>query len=163
VAPHRISWEATKKGSEGLGEHERELLGKAVHTSLETDAIKVMQVATADIDADGTSEIFISVVGSDFDPVSGKGQAGLFFLRHGAGGAADVVKPVRTSSVGVYRVEGTVDLDGDGTRELWISERRFHPNGSKTDSMVIERPTAQGFESVGDVETCWPRPKGAMP
>ncbi len=156
--PHRISWEATKKGTEGLSDHEKARFGGVASKALGADSLKVLQVASADLDGDGTSELFVSATSSGFDPTAGQGSSGLFAFRK----ADDAFKTIRTSKMGPHRVEGTVDLNGDGTRELWFSERRFHPGGSKTDAMILVRPTGGGgsFEIVADVETCWPKPKG---
>jgi len=154
-APHRIKWDATKKGSDGLSEHEKVIFGSAASKALDTSNIKVIQVASADLDADGASEVVVSATSGGFDPTAKTGTAGLFALDR----KADTFMTVRTSPNGPYRLEGTIDVNGDGMRELLLSERRFQPSGARTDTFMVLRFVDGKFENVAEVESCWPKPK----
>lgn len=147
----RIDWEATKGGTKPFPDKDRAQLGKA----LSSETVLVVQAASADLDADGASELLYSVNGGGFDPANRKGLAGLF-LSHPK---ADDVVAIRSSDHAVFRVEATFDVDDDGLNEVWISERTFHPNGHRTDSMVLAWHSPGGLTPLPPQESCWPPAK----
>ncbi len=152
----RLAWESTKKGADVLGEADRARLGAAM-TKLAPSwnrggLVSVVQTASADLDADGASEIFFSATGGGFDPAARTGASALF-VGAASGGP---LTAVRTSDHAVFRVEGVVDVDDDGLSEAWISARTFHASGMRTDAMLVARPTAEGLATTPPVESCWP-------
>lgn len=150
----RISWEATKKGAESLPAADRTRLARAMAKVVPSESVHLIQAATADLDGDGASDFLFSATGGGFDPAGRKGAAALFY------GAADgELTPVRTSDHAVFRVEGVVDVDDDGVLEVWSSERTFHVNGMRTDSMTLARRSPQGLTAMDTRETCWPPAK----
>jgi hypothetical protein len=147
----RMHWDATKGAGDPFPEEDRKRLGKALVAS----DIKVVQTSSADLDGDGTSEILYSVTALGFDPTARKGISGLYLSDRRA---ADAV-PIRSSDHAVFRVEATVDVDDDGLKEVWISERTFHPNGLRTDTMVLAHYTPGGLTPLPPQESCWPPAK----
>jgi hypothetical protein len=78
------------------------------------------QKASVDIDGDGTDELFISaILANPADPDTYL-FSGLFMA---PGGDLDKLVLIDRSrkSADVIRLRGVVDLDGDGTRELWTT------------------------------------------
>lgn len=146
----RVSWDATK-GVANLPENDRARLGKALLSS----DLRIVQTASADLDGDGTSEVLYSVNALGFDPANRKGVSGLYLADHRN---ADIV-PIRSSDHAVFRVEAAVDLDDDGLKEVWISERTFHPNGLRTDTMVMAFHAPGGLTPLPPQESCWPPAK----
>ena len=146
----RVSWDATK-GVNNIPENDRTRLGKAVVAS----EVHVVQMASSDLDGDGTSEVLYSVNALGFDPTNRKGISGLYLADHHS---ADIV-PIRSSDHAVFRIEAAVDVDDDGRKELWISERTFHPNGMRTDSMVMVWHAPGGLTPLAPQESCWPPTK----
>jgi hypothetical protein len=146
----RVSWDASK-GVTNLPEPDRVKLTKA----LPSPEIHVVQMASSDIDGDGTSEVLYSVTGQGFDPAARKGVAGLYLSDH----RSEDFITVRSSDHAVFRVEAMTDIDDDGLREVWISERTFHPNGMRTDTMVMAWPAPGGLTPLPPQESCWPPTK----
>jgi len=114
-----------------------------------------VQAASADLDNDGTSEMLYSISGAGFDPASRKGKSALL-VSHSL---ADEMVAIRSSDHAVFRVEGIVDVDDDGVGEVWLSERTFHPNGMRTDTMTLAWHAAGGLTPLTPMESCWPPTK----
>lgn len=146
----RVSWEETK-GATTFPERDRARLGKA----LLSNDISVVQMAQTDLDGDGNKEILSSVNALGFDPAARKGVSGLYLST----ARSEELVPIRSSDHAVFRVEATTDLDDDGIREIWISERTFHPNGLRTDNMALAWPAAGGMTPLTPQESCWPPAK----
>jgi hypothetical protein len=151
----RIDWSSTKGGAAGFPEKDRPRLARALTQIGSSDPVQIVQAASADLDADGTSETLYSINGVGFDPATRKGKAALL-LSHGM---ADEMFPIRSSDHAVFRVEGIVDVDDDGIGEVWFSERTFHPNGQRTDTMVLAWHAPGGLTPLTPMESCWPPSK----
>ncbi len=152
---HRIDWGATKGGAAGFPEKDRDRLARALAKIGSSDPVQIVQAASADLDADGTSEMLYSINGVGFDPATRKGKSALL-VSHAM---ADDIVAIRASDNAVFRVEGVVDVDDDGLNEVWFSERTFHANGSRTDTMVLARHTPEGLSALPPQESCWPPAK----
>jgi hypothetical protein len=151
--PRRLLWEGTKKGSADLADGDLEQLAAAWRALASGDELRVVQGASADLDDDGTSELYFSVHGAGFDPAARTGTSALLFAaRPGA-----PLVPVRTSNHAVYRVDGVVDLDGDGRSELWLTERTFHETGLRTDAFALARRDGGALTPLEAIESCSPR------
>jgi hypothetical protein len=146
----RVSWDATK-GVANIPESDRARLGKTLVAS----EVHVVQMASADLDGDGTSEILYSVNALGFDPANRKGISGLYLADH----RNPEIVPIRSSDHAVFRVEAAVDIDDDGLKEVWLSERTFHPNGLRTDTMVLAFHAPGGLTPLTPQESCWPPAK----
>lgn len=98
--------------------------------------IQSKQKATVDIDGDGKDELFVSAVMlNPSDPESYLVSA----LLMAPGGDLEQVKVVDTAKRGsgdVIRLRGVVDLDGDGTRELWTGITFDGGNGDRIVQVV---------------------------
>lgn len=151
----RIDWSATKGGAAGFPEKDRARLSRALTEIGSSDPVQIVQAASADLDADGTSEMLYSINGVGFDPASRKGKSALL-VSHAM---ADNMLAIRSSDHAVFRVEGIVDVDDDGISEVWLSERTFHPNGTRTDTQTLAWHSPGGLAPLTPVESCWPPPK----
>jgi hypothetical protein len=155
----RIDWNATTGGAAELPENDKPRVAAAMAKlgpPAQQSGVHVVQITSADLDGDGTSEILYSVTGNGFDPVSKKGTSALLLADH----RFPELVVVRSSDHAVFRVEGVVDVDDDGLKELWLSERTFHPNGMRSDSMTLAWPSPGGLSPLSPVESCWPPGKG---
>lgn len=152
----RVDWNATKGGAAEFPEKDRPRVTAAMEKLGALGGVHVVQIASADLDGDGTSELLYSVTGNGFDPASKKGQSALLLSDH----RSPEMVVVRSSDHAVFRIEGIVDVDDDGLKELWLSERTFHPNGTRSDSMTLAWPAPGGLSPLTPVESCWPPGKG---
>lgn len=144
----RTAWDATKGAGVPFPEEDKKRLGAALGAS----EVFVVQTTSSDLDGDGTSEILYSATAKGFDPATRKGVSGLYLSDRRVPDAI----AIRSSDHAVFRVEATTDLDDDGLKELWISERTFHPNGQRTDSMVLAYQAPGGLTPLPPQESCWP-------
>lgn len=151
----RVDWGATKGGAAGFPENDRNRLSRALAAIGSSDPVQIVQAASADLDNDGASEMLYSINGVGFDPATRKGKSALL-VSHAM---ADNIFAIRSSDNAVYRVEAVVDVDDDGIGEVWFSERTFHPNGTRTDTMSLARHAPEGLTALPAVESCWPPPK----
>ncbi|MBI2392368.1 MAG: hypothetical protein HYV09_22470 [Deltaproteobacteria bacterium] len=152
----RVDWSASKGGSGELPEKDRARVVAAMEKLGGASDLKVVQITSSDLDGDGTSELLYSVTGNGFDPTTRKGTSALLLSDH----RLPDLTAVRTSDHAVFRVEGVVDVDDDGLKEVWLSERTFHPNGMRSDSMTLAWPAPGGLTPLPPVESCWPPGKG---
>jgi len=152
----RVDWNTTKGGAAEFPEKDKPRVAAAMGKLGSEGGVHVVQITSADLDGDGTSEILYSVTGNGFDPATKKGTSALLLSDHRF---PDMVV-VRSSDHAVFRMEGIVDVDDDGLKELWISERTFHPNGMRSDSMTLAWPSPGGLAPLSPVESCWPPGKG---
>jgi len=151
----RIDWNATKGGAAGFPEKDRGRLARALAQIGSSDPVQIVQAASADLDADGTSEVLYSINGAGFDPAARNGKSALL-MSHSM---ADDILTIRSSDHAVFRVEGIVDIDDDGISEVWFSERTFHGNGMRTDTMVLAWHSPGGLSPLTPMESCWPPTK----
>lgn len=152
----RVDWGATKGGAAEFPEKDKPRVTAAMEKLGSAGSVHVVQITSADLDGDGTSEILYSVTGNGFDPATKKGTSALLLSDH----RFPEMVVVRSSDHAVFRMEGIVDVDDDGLKELWISERTFHPNGMRSDSMTLAWPSPGGLSPLPPVESCWPPGKG---
>jgi hypothetical protein len=148
----RVDWGATKGGASGFPEKDRDRLARALKEIGSSDPVQILQAASADLDSDGASEVLYSISGAGFDPATKKGKSALL-LSHAL---ADEMVTIRSSDHAVFRVEAIADVDDDGIGEVWFSERTFHPNGMRTDSMVLAWHAPGGLTPLTPQESCWP-------
>jgi len=151
----RIDWGATKGGAAGFPDKDRDRLARALAQIGSTDPVQILQAASADLDNDGASELLYSISGAGFDPATRKGKSALL-LSHPL---ADEMLTIRSSDHAVFRVEAIVDVDDDGISEVWFSERTFHPNGMRTDTMSLAWHSPGGLAPLTPMESCWPPTK----
>lgn len=152
----RIAWHATKGGAAEFPEKDRPRVTAAMEKLGAAGGVHVVQIASSDLDHDGVSEILYSVTGNGFDPASKKGVSALLLSDH----RLPELAVIRSSDHAVFRIEGIVDLDDDGLEEVWLSERTFHPNGTRSDSMTLVWPSPGGLTPLTPIESCWPPGKG---
>ena len=94
------------------------LVGKLKGSALKGD-FRPVQRAEADIDGDGTKELFISVLFADPKDDSNNLYSGLFMARGGDLGTLALVDASKRGSDSLT-LRGVTDLDGDGKSELWV-------------------------------------------
>lgn len=159
---HRVSWDATKKGAADLAPERRDAVAKAMTKLGPAQGVSLVQAASADLDDDGTSELLISATTTSYRPDKGSGGFAALFVQRGAEMAL-----VRKSEQGMFRVEGTLDLDDDGLFEVLFSERAAHsvPGGGvqRSDSFALTRFEGGALVASRAVESCWPPQHVAAP
>ncbi len=102
-----------------LSDDERAKVEAAIaKTSPAKGEFRSRQKAMADIDGDGKDEIFVSaVIAHPTDPDRNLFSA--LYMAPGGNWDALILLDRAKKEIDVVRLRGTVDLDGDGKRELW--------------------------------------------
>jgi hypothetical protein len=107
----------------------RDVLMAAVKTSnprVKNGRLRVTQRATHDLDGDGAAEEFVSVVVTREDNADKGLFSGLFRLSSTPGGAPSLIE--QGKGLDVIRIRGSLDLDGDTNRELWLRWWKRRPD-----------------------------------
>ncbi len=107
------------------------------------------QKASVDIDGDGKDELFISAIlthPSDPDQFL---FSGLFMAPGGDLGALVLIDRAKKGKVDVIRLRGVVDLDGDGTMELWTGLTFDGGSGDRIVQIVDGKPNILGKWTCG--------------
>lgn len=111
------TWDETKVR---LSTAEAEALLAAAKQSAGVDGeIKAHQVASGDLDGNGTADKFFSVFVPDPKNSERYVWSGLFVAADGKLDALTLLESAK-SKADVYEIRGFMDLDGNGTRELWL-------------------------------------------
>lgn len=115
---------------------------KASNPRVKSGRLRVTQRATHDLDGDGVAEEFVSVVVTREDNADKGLFSGLFRLSSTPGGAPTLIE--QGKGLDVIRIRGSLDLDGDKTRELWLG---LAYDGGNADRIYIGRDG--GYDAVG--------------
>jgi hypothetical protein len=124
----------------------RGLLFAAVQTSnprIKTGRLHVTQRAKHDINGDGSPEEFISVIVTREDNADKGLFSGLFQLASEAGGAPKLIE--KGKGLDVIRLRGSLDLDGDKVRELWLG---LAYAGGNADRVYVRNDRGE-YDAVG--------------
>lgn len=152
---HRVSWDATKKGAQDLKPEHRDAVARAMAKLGPVQGVSLVQAASADLDDDGASELLVSATTTSYQPDKNTGGFAALFAQRGAEMAL-----IRRSEQGVFRVEGTLDLDDDGLVEVLFSERASHPAPGgglqRSDAFSLGRLDGAALATTRAVESCWP-------
>ncbi len=101
-----------------LPDDERTIVDAAIEDRTQGKTYKVHQRASADVDGDGQAERFWSV----YVPGEGENEAHVFsalLMAPASAGPAKILLETK-SKPDAYELRGTVDLEGDKKRELWL-------------------------------------------
>ncbi|MGB1698801.1 MAG: hypothetical protein ACPHRO_02525 [Nannocystaceae bacterium] len=105
--------------------------------------VRVSQRATHDIDGDGTPEEFLSVLVTRESNADKGLFSGLFQLAAEPKGAPILIE--KGKGLDVIRLRGSLDLDGDGVRELWLG---LAYDGGNADRLYV-RNKGGGYDPIG--------------
>ena len=124
----------------------RELLFAAVQASnprIKNGRLRVTQRAKHDINGDGSPEEFVSVVVTREDNADKGLFSGLFQLSSEPGGSPTLIETGK--GLDVVRLRGSLDLDGDKTRELWLG---LAYDGGNADRIYVRSGSGE-YDAVG--------------
>lgn len=151
----RVAWDATKKGAADLKPEHRDAVARAMGKLGPVQGVSLVQAASADLDDDGASELLISATTTSYQPDKNTGGFAALFAQRGADMAL-----IRRSEQGMFRVEGTLDLDDDGLVEVLFSERAAHPapggGVQRSDAFALAHFEGGAVVASRSVESCWP-------
>jgi hypothetical protein len=102
-----------------LSDEEKQKLSAAAGGGLTPETIEPHQVAEVDVYGDGSKDKVYSVFAPDPRVSEQYRWSGVFLAKGGSLGALTLLDK-STTKRDVFEVRGTVDLDGDGKKELWM-------------------------------------------
>ena len=105
------------------------------------------QKATLDIDGDGKDELFVSAIMANPNDADTHRFSGLFMAKGGDLGQIQLVDTV-TRGADEIKILGAVDLDGDGTKELWTG-LSFDGGAGERVIVLGDKPKVLGKWSCG--------------
>lgn len=116
---------------------------KAAQAKVGDNEVHIHQAADLDLDGDGNNERFFSAYVVNPKDIERYLFSGLFMARGGDVSKLVLVDQDRTSSQ-IYKLRAGADLNGDGTRELWLSTATSEGGGERMYQLKGEK-----FEGIG--------------